>query len=148
MGKLVKKHLARLIVLTAAACLPISFTIEIFVNSLADHVAAAVQGFFWPKFFWDFLTKNFDGAVKPIPILQIINLILGLLVLALEWPLRSLAGTTVQQSIMTRLFALPYTALAATLIYQATDPALYYMIGMGVYFWAYCSGEASEFSLS
>jgi hypothetical protein len=117
-----------------------------YIDWQADHVAAAVQGFFWPKFFWDFLTKNFDGAVKPIPILQIINLILGLLVLAWELPLRSLAGTSFQRSIKARLFALPYVALAATLLYQATDPALYYMIGMGVYFWAYCSGEVSVFT--
>jgi len=62
MGKLIKNHWARLIVLTAAVY----------------QVAAALEGFFWPKIFWDFLTKNLDVAVKPFPILQIINLLMGI----------------------------------------------------------------------
>ena len=37
--------------------------------------------------------------------------------------------------------ALPMSALVAALIYQATNPAIYYTIGMGVYFWAYSDGE-------
>ena len=28
-------------------------------------------------------------------------------------------------------------------MYQATNPALYYLIGCGVYFWAYAEGEVS-----
>ncbi|KAG8408087.1 hypothetical protein J3459_018185 [Metarhizium acridum] len=54
MGRLIKNHLGRLIILTAAAY----------------QVGAAIEGFIWPKIFWDFLTKNLDPAVKPIPILQ------------------------------------------------------------------------------
>ena len=67
MGKLIKNHWARLIILTAALY----------------QCAAALEGFFWPKIFWDFLTKNLDAAVKPFPILQIINLLFGLFALAL-----------------------------------------------------------------
>ncbi|EAT81097.2 hypothetical protein SNOG_11389 [Parastagonospora nodorum SN15] len=67
MGKLIKNHWARLVVLTAAAY----------------QLAAALEAFFWPKIFWDFLTKNLDSAVKPFPVLQIINLIVG--VVALAW---------------------------------------------------------------
>ncbi|TVY94551.1 hypothetical protein LAWI1_G000007, partial [Lachnellula willkommii] len=125
MGKLIKNHWARLIVLTAAIY----------------QVAAAIEGFFWPKIFWDFLTKNLDGAVKPIPVLQIINLISGIVMLAWEWPLGFLAGTAIHRSIEARLVALPMCALVAALIYQATNPAIYYVIGMGVYFWAYSEGE-------
>ncbi|TVY45116.1 hypothetical protein LOCC1_G002606 [Lachnellula occidentalis] len=125
MGKLIKNHWARLIVLTAAIY----------------QVAAAIEGFFWPKIFWDFLTKNLDGAVKPIPVLQTINLISGLVMLAWEWPLGFLAGTAIHRSIEARLVALPMCALVAALIYQATNPAIYYVIGMGVYFWAYSEGE-------
>jgi hypothetical protein len=40
-----------------------------------------------------------------------------------------------------RLVVLPLFALAAALMYQATNPALYYMIGMGAYFWAFTEGE-------
>jgi len=125
MGKLIKNHWARLIVLTAAIY----------------QVAAAVEGFFWPKVFWDFLTKNLDGAVKPLPILQIINLLFGIVMFAWEWPLGFLAGSALHRSIEARLIILPMAALAAALMYQTTNPALYYTIALGVYFWAYSEGE-------
>jgi hypothetical protein len=125
MGRLIKNHWARLIVLTAAAY----------------QVGAAIEGFFWPKIFWDFLTKNLDMAVKPIPILQIINLVFGIFMFAWEWPLGLIAGTTLHRSIEARLVVLPMAALAAALLYQATNPAIYYTIAMVVYFWAYSEGE-------
>ncbi|KAJ9157955.1 hypothetical protein NKR23_g512 [Pleurostoma richardsiae] len=125
MGKLIKNHWARLIILSSAAY----------------QVAAAIEGFFWPKIFWDFLTKSLDPAVKPIPILQIINLIMGLFMLAWEWPLGFLAGSSIHRSIEARLAVLPLASLSAILIYQGTNPALYYLIGMVVYFWAYSEGE-------
>jgi len=125
MGKLIKNHWARLIVLTAGVY----------------QVAAAIEGFFWPKIFWDFLTKNLDLAVKPFPILQIINLVFGIFMVAWEWPLGFLAGSAIHRSIEARLIVLPLAALAASLIYQATNPAIYYTIGLGVYFWAYSEGE-------
>ncbi|KAF7905567.1 uncharacterized protein EAF01_006088 [Botrytis porri] len=125
MGRLIKNHWARLIVLTAAIY----------------QVAAAIEGFFWPKIFWDFLTKNLDGAVKPLPILQIINLVFGLFMLAWEWPLGFLVGTSFYRSIEARLVILPLTALASALLYQATNPAIYYTVGLVVYFWAYSEGE-------
>jgi len=125
MGKLIKNHLARLIVLTAGAY----------------QIAASLEGFFWPKFFWDFLTTNFDPAVKPVPILQIVNLIFGITALAWEWPLKQFGGTAIHRSIEVRLFLLPLLALAAILMYQSTNAALYYLIGGGIYFWAYSEGE-------
>ena len=64
MGKLVKNHWARLIALTAGVY----------------QVAAALQGFFWPKIFWDFATHALDILVKPIPFLPIVNLVFGILI--------------------------------------------------------------------
>lgn len=104
-----------------------------------------MEGFFWPKIFWDFTTKTLDSAVKPIPILQIINLIFGLLLLALEWPLTFIAGSSLHRSLEARLAFLPMTALAAALIYQGTNAAIYQVIGLGVYFWAYSEGEVWGF---
>lgn len=129
MGKLIKNHWARLIVLTAASY----------------QIAAAIEGFFWPKVFWDFLTTNLNGAVKPVPILQIINLLFGLLGVAWEWPLRWLSGTGMHRSIEARLVVYPLSSLAALLLYQGTNPGLYYVIGMGVYFWAYSEGEVGRY---
>ncbi|KAG9515712.1 hypothetical protein KCV07_g7206, partial [Aureobasidium melanogenum] len=91
MGKLIKNHLARLIIMTAAMY----------------HIAASLHGFFWPKFFFDFLTKNFDPAVKPVPILQTINLIFAFINLAWEWPLEFLAGTAIHRSLELRILLLP-----------------------------------------
>ncbi|KAF2139896.1 uncharacterized protein K452DRAFT_289279 [Aplosporella prunicola CBS 121167] len=125
MGKLIKNHWARLIILTASAY----------------QVLAAIEGFFWPKIFWDFMTRNLDGAVKPVPILQILNLVLGLIGLAYEWPLKFIAGSGLHRSIEARLIIYPLSALLAVLLYQGTNAALYYIIGMVVYFWAYSEGE-------
>lgn len=130
MGKLIKNHWARLIILTAAAY----------------QIAAAVEGFFWPKVFWDFATKNFDGAVKPAPVLQVLNLLLGILGLLWEWPLKILAGSLFHRSIEARLVVYPLSSLIAVLLYQATNPAIYYLVGVAVYFWAYSEGEV-RFSL-
>lgn len=80
-------------------------------------------------------------AVKPVPILQVINLLFGLAILAWEWPLRPLTGTALQRSIEARLVVIPLAALVALLLYQATNAGLYYLIGMAVYFWAYGEGE-------
>lgn len=166
MGKLIKNHWARLIILTAAAY----------------QVAASIAAFFWPKLLWDFLTTNLDHAVRPVPILQIINLLLGLLGLCWEWPLplfTSAATSTrlhnnhnaasynhkhhkhtssnaspprapsktatalaaMHRSIEARLFIYPLSSLAALLLYQGTNAGLYYIIGMGVYFWGFSEGE-------
>ncbi len=102
-----------------------------------DQVAAAIEGFFWPKIFWDFLSKNLDGAVKPIPILQIINLFFGIGMLALEWPLSFVAGTGIHRSLEFRLIILPLTTLTSALMYQSTNPAIDYFIGIVLYFCAY-----------
>jgi len=63
--------------------------------------------------------------------------------LALEWPLAFVAGTSIHRSLEFRLAVLPLTALAAVLMYQSTNPAIYYLIGMVVYFVAYSEGEVS-----
>lgn len=113
-------------------------------NYISDQIAAALEGFFWPKFFFDWMTKNFDSAVKPVPILQTINLIIGIISLVYEWPLKYVAGTSIQQSMEVRLMWLPLASLSSLLLYQATNPALYYFIAIGVYFWAYTEGEVSS----
>lgn len=71
---------------------------------------------------------------------------MGLGMLAMEWPLTFLAGSTFHRSLELRLAILPLTALASVLIYQGTNAAIYYMVGMVVYFWAYSEGEVSNTS--
>lgn len=125
MGKLIKNHWARLIILTASAY----------------QFVAGFHGIFWPKIFWDILTKNLDGAVKPYPILQVINIVFGFSLFCLEWPLGFIAGSSLHRSIEARLVILPMSILAAALLYQGTNAALYEIVGTIVYFWAYSEGE-------
>lgn len=146
MGRLIKNHWARLIILTASACMhhassSIHMTILIWMTECTDQIGGAIEGFIWPKVFWDFMTLNLNGAVNPVPVLQILNLLLGLLGLAWEWPLKYVAGSLAHRSIEFRLIFYPLSALLSMLLYQGTDPALYYLIGIGVYFWAYSEGE-------
>jgi hypothetical protein len=77
-------------------------------------------------------------------VLQVINLIFGIIGLAWEWPLPLLAGTGLHRSIEARLIVYPLSALCALLIYQGTNSGLYYIIGMGAYFWAFSEGEVRQ----
>lgn len=148
MGRLIKNHWARLIILSAAACKLDLMRIEscdhLRATSLTwklDQIAAAIEGFFWPKIFWDFATKTLDPAVKPFPTLQIINLVIGIWMMAWEWPLSFIAGSSIHRSLEARLAFLPLAALSAVLTYQGTNAALYYLVAMVVEFWAYSEGE-------
>lgn len=64
--------------------------------------------------------------------------------IAWEWPIGYLAGSSIHRSIEARLALLPLMALAASLLYQGTNPAIYYVVALGVYFWAYSEGEVSD----
>lgn len=72
------------------------------------------------------------------------NLIFGLCALAWEYPLPWIAGTTMHRSIEARLILYPVCSLTALLLYQGTNPGIYYLIGLGVYFWAFSEGEVSR----
>lgn len=91
------------------------------------------MGFFNAKVFFDFLTKKLDGAVRPFPSLQLINLACGILIIALEAPLDRIAGSTIHRNGLVRLVILPIVAVPAILIYQGTNAALYYLIGLAMY---------------
>lgn len=111
---------------------------------LTDQIAASLEAYFWPKFFFDFLTKNFDPAFKPVPIFQTINLLLGLFILAYEWPLKIIAGRAVHASIEFRLLLYPLACLCAVLLYQGTNAGVCYLFGWAVYFWSFVEGEVSS----
>lgn len=115
--------------------------VTVILTHRPDQICAAVEAFFWPKIFWDFATKTLDPAVKPFPTLQIINLVIGIWMMAWEWPLSFIAGSSIHRSIEARLAFLPLAALAAVLTYQGTNAALYYLVAMIVEFWAYSEGE-------
>lgn len=92
------------------------------------------------------MTKNLDGAVKPIPLLQVVNMLFSILAFGMEWPLKFVAGSGVHRSIEARLIFLPLTALTSLLMYQSTNAGIYYLIALIVYFVAYSEGEVSLYS--
>jgi hypothetical protein len=107
-----------------------------------------VEAFFWPKILWDFATKSLDKGVKPVPALQLLNLVMGLAILTWEWPLDFVAGSRLHRSVVARLVAMPLVALAAALLYQGGNASIYYIIAFSIYIYAYMEGEVSSASLS
>ena len=94
-------------------------------------------------------TKALDPAVKPIPVLQILNVLAGLFGLCWEYPLPILIpNTALHRSIAARLFLYPISVVLAALIYQGTNAAIYYLVGLIVYFWGYTEGEVSHTTTS
>ena len=90
-------------------------------------------------------TKALDPAVKPLPILQIFNVIAGIFGLCWEYPLPFLIpNTALHRSITARLTIYPISIVLAALIYQGTNAAIYYIVGLIVYFWAHTEGEVSR----
>ena len=53
----------------------------------------------------------------------------------------------IHRSIEARLVIYPLASLAALLMYQGTNAGLYYLIGVGVYFWAFAEGEVRSSQL-
>ncbi|KAI1192390.1 hypothetical protein F5X97DRAFT_317514 [Nemania serpens] len=125
MGRLAKAHLARLITLTAAWY----------------QLAAAVQGFIWPKILWDFLTDSLDIFIAPIPILQLVNLFCAALALGLEWPFYPLAGSYLHESVQFHIVVCIINLFPAVFLYQGTNAALYHAVGAAIYTWGYYDGE-------
>lgn len=83
--------------------------------------------------------------MRPFPVLQILNILFGLLGLAWEWPLPLfIAGSAFHRSIGARLAIYPLSVFVAVLLYQGTNAAIYYMVGIAVYCWAYSEGEVSQ----
>ncbi|KAH8744195.1 hypothetical protein F5883DRAFT_609885 [Diaporthe sp. PMI_573] len=64
--------------------------------------------------------------------------------LAWEWPLRCTRGSTIYRSIIARFLVLPMVALVAIFLYQATNAAIYYLIGLTIYIWAYFEHESIQ----
>ena len=148
MGNLVKYYLARLIILTAASCKSFREGSGAVPHGLCslDQTYAACHGFLWPKCFWDFSNKGLDRMVKPFPTLQLINLVLGIVGLCLEWPLKVLEATPLYRSILARIAIYTISVTAVTLLYQAMDPVIYYIISIATYLWAMREGEVSPTS--
>ncbi|OAX37403.1 hypothetical protein K503DRAFT_850460 [Rhizopogon vinicolor AM-OR11-026] len=119
MGRLIWHHLSRCISLTA------SFY----------AVWAGLWGIFFRKFFWDFLDGilRAPGGLQPspkvavfitiivkLPIIQIVTMVLGFIMIALEYPLPIINGTAVHRNFSLRVVILILQGIVAALFYQLT----------------------------
>jgi hypothetical protein len=71
----------------------------------------------------------FNVLVAPVPIIQVFNLLAGLFILSIEWPLPFLRHTPLYKAFVHRFVLYPVVAGVALLQYQATNAAFYLLIG-------------------
>ncbi|KAG2097527.1 uncharacterized protein F5147DRAFT_714950 [Suillus discolor] len=143
MGKLIWHELSRYISLTASVY----------------AVWASFWGFFFRKFFWDFIggILRSPGGLQPspkfalfinvivkYPIVQIGTMALGFTIIALEYPIPIFKGTAIFRSIALRVVLLIMQAAGTVLFYQGTNAALWSLIAAMLYIRALTLRERME----
>ena len=89
---------------------------------------AAIWAFAFPKVFIEFWTDRLDGWVHPLPVLQVVNLLFGVTIIALNcrW-LSDATRTPIYAYVLLILHLL--AVVPAFLLYQTTNVAIYLSIG-------------------
>jgi len=140
MGKLIWHEHARYVSITASV-----YT-----------VWAAYFGLVYRKFFWDFVhgIRRNPGGLQPAnqdaffidimvktPVIQIISLVLGLVILAFEYPAPFMKGTAAYRSLVARIVLLIFQVFFAILFYQGTNGAIWSLVAIFGYTRAIMLGE-------
>jgi len=122
-------------------------------------VWASFWGFFYRKFFWDFVggtlrdpgglqapssSAIFVTLIVKAPLIQISSMLVAFVLLALEWPLPLLRGTRIHRTLISRVILLLIQASLAVLFYQGGDGALWSLIAALCYTRAIVKGEKCE----
>ncbi|KAF7376411.1 Pro41-like protein [Mycena sanguinolenta] len=143
MGNLVWHEYSRLISITASAY----------------AVWSAFFALFYRKFFWDFVggTLRDPGGLQPspsasifislivkAPIIPIINAVVALFILAVEFPLAPLRSLSITRSMIFKVVLLVFQAFFSVLYYQGTNAALWSIIAILCYIRAMALGETIE----
>ncbi|PCH43416.1 hypothetical protein WOLCODRAFT_25905 [Wolfiporia cocos MD-104 SS10] len=120
---------------------------------------AAFEGIYFRKFFWDFIggILRAPGGLQPspnvsffvtiivkAPIIQILSMLTGATLVAIEYPAPFLKGTSIHRSFVARIVLLILHAFIAVLFYQGTNGALYALIAAMAYTRAIMLGETME----
>ncbi|KDQ57650.1 hypothetical protein JAAARDRAFT_270990 [Jaapia argillacea MUCL 33604] len=140
MGNLIWHEYARLVTITASI-----YTIW-----------AGFFAIYFRKFFWDFVggTVRDPGGIQPAPqaaffiavivkapVVPIISMLLGMFIVALEFPGPQLKGMAIQRSFIFKTVMLIIQAFFAVLFYQGTNGALWSLIAAMCYTRAIMLGE-------
>ncbi|KII92756.1 hypothetical protein PLICRDRAFT_37554 [Plicaturopsis crispa FD-325 SS-3] len=126
------------------------------ISATIYTIWAAFWGFFYRKFFWDFVggilrapgglqapasSAVFVSIIVKAPVVQILSLLLGFFMLFMEWPLPLLQKTSLHRSFVLRIVILVFQAFLAILYYQGTNGAIWSLIAAGGYTRAIMLGE-------
>lgn len=119
-------------------------------------VWASFWGMLFRKFFWDFIggiLRN-PGGIQPspkvqifitlivkFPVVQSVAMLLGFMMIALEYPLPMLKGSAIHRSLPLRVVLLTFQSFLTVLFYQGTNASLYSLIAAICYVRALTLGE-------
>ncbi|KIK93718.1 hypothetical protein PAXRUDRAFT_828678 [Paxillus rubicundulus Ve08.2h10] len=143
MGKLIWHDLSRYISLSASVY----------------AVWASFWGMLFRKFFWDFIggilrnpgglqpspkARVFVTLIVKIPVVQSLTMVLGFMIIALEYPLPIFKGSALHRSMLLRVVLLIFQSFLAILFYQGTNASLWSLIAAVIYVRALALGERIE----
>lgn len=146
MGKFIWHDWARYVSITASVYL----------------IWAAFWGFFYRKFFFDFIDHGFDTSgpvpipipnprydpildiIVKIPLVQIVSMVMAIFALAFELPAPFLKGTALDRNFTFKAVYLLIQTTVSILFYQGTNAAIYSFVAAVAYGRAVQLGEVME----
>jgi len=143
MGKLIWHEYSRYVAITASV-----YT-----------VWAGYFGLLYRKFFWDFVSgiRRNPGGIQPAnqdaffitimvkaPVIPIISILLGLVIVAFEYPAPFLKGTAAHRNLITRVVMLVFQIFFAIMFYQGTNGAIWSLVALIGYSRALMLGEVMK----
>jgi len=143
MGKLVWHSYARLVTITASIY----------------AVWAGFFGLFYRKFFWDFVggtlrdpgglqappsAAPFVAVIVKVPVVQVVSMILGVVLIVVEYPLPQIKQFAIYRSLVLRIVLLLFQVFFNILYYQGTNAAIWSLVAALCYFRAVSHGEEME----
>jgi len=129
------------------------------ISASVYAVWAAFFGLFYRKFFWDFVggTLRDPGGIQPspnaavfiavivrVPLVPIFTMLLGVIILAIEFPLPVIKKFSFYRSLVVRIVLLVFQVFLTILFYQGTNAAIWSLIAAICYARAVMLGEVME----
>lgn len=132
-----------------------------FVSITASVYAvwAAFFGLFYRKFFWDFVggtlrdpgglqappsAAPFIAVIVKVPAVQTVAMLLGIVMLVVEYPLPQIKQFAIYRSLVLRIVLLLFQVFFNILYYQGTNAALWSLIAAMCYARAVMNEEVME----
>jgi hypothetical protein len=143
MGNLIWHEYARLVSVTACV-----YTIW-----------SSFYALIYRKFFWDFMGGTlrdpggyqtapgatvFTTMIIKVPVVQLFSMVLGVLLLAIEYPIPPLKNLSIRRSFVFKIVMLLFLTFFTCLYYQGTNAAIYSFIAACCYIRAQVLGEKME----